>query len=192
MTQQTYPPAGEAAPCVAHPEVATNLRCSRCERPICPRCLVQTPVGARCRECARLRRLPVFDVTAPVYGKAAAVSAGVGLAAGLVWSLFPLVGLLSFIQCAVAGYVIGEAVSRSANRRQSRGLKALAVGGVIVAYVGHYLWFPLAIALTGIPGGIQIPEAAGLGAATVARIAGQPITWLVVAVGGFVAASRID
>src|SRR5262245_41825997 len=48
--------------CARHPEVETALRCSRCDTPICPRCLIQTPVGARCRDCARLARSPVYTM----------------------------------------------------------------------------------------------------------------------------------
>ena len=33
--------------CATHPEVETGLSCGRCETLICPRCLVQTPVGTR-------------------------------------------------------------------------------------------------------------------------------------------------
>jgi len=31
------------------------VRCSNCERPICPDCMTSTPVGMRCPECARQR-----------------------------------------------------------------------------------------------------------------------------------------
>lgn len=39
--------------CFRHPKVATNLRCGRCERPICTRCAVMGPNGVRCPECAK-------------------------------------------------------------------------------------------------------------------------------------------
>ena len=32
--------------------VATRLRCAKCEAAICPACMVRTPVGFKCRECA--------------------------------------------------------------------------------------------------------------------------------------------
>ena len=50
--------------CATHPNVETELACGRCGKPICPRCLVYTPVGARCRDCAQLRRLPTYQVPA--------------------------------------------------------------------------------------------------------------------------------
>ena len=39
--------------CYRHPNRETGVRCSNCERPICPDCMTTTPVGMRCPECAR-------------------------------------------------------------------------------------------------------------------------------------------
>ncbi len=48
---------GEAAygqtRCYRHPDRATSLRCSRCDRAICPFCSHDSPVGQRCPECSR-------------------------------------------------------------------------------------------------------------------------------------------
>ena len=35
---QDIPPPRGQVPCSYHPEVMTGLRCSRCGKPICPRC----------------------------------------------------------------------------------------------------------------------------------------------------------
>lgn len=39
--------------CYRHPKRETGVRCSNCERPICPDCMTSTPVGMRCPDCAR-------------------------------------------------------------------------------------------------------------------------------------------
>ena len=39
--------------CYRHPGRNTSLRCSRCDRPICPSCSHESPVGQRCPECIR-------------------------------------------------------------------------------------------------------------------------------------------
>jgi len=64
--------------CATHPNVETELTCGRCGTPICPRCLVMTPVGARCRDCAQLRRIPTYEIkpTFLVRGVAAAAATG--------------------------------------------------------------------------------------------------------------------
>jgi membrane associated rhomboid family serine protease len=39
--------------CYRHPDVESGVRCRRCERPICPECMVSAPVGFQCPECVR-------------------------------------------------------------------------------------------------------------------------------------------
>jgi len=57
---EPVPVPGEAGAfyCARHKKEATRVRCSRCDTPICPRCMVPAPVGILCRDCAR-RRVPI-------------------------------------------------------------------------------------------------------------------------------------
>ncbi|HEY8728694.1 MAG TPA: rhomboid family intramembrane serine protease [Acidothermaceae bacterium] len=47
------PPTGVGRTCYRHPNRPTALSCVRCERPICPDCMVEAPVGFQCRDCVR-------------------------------------------------------------------------------------------------------------------------------------------
>jgi membrane associated rhomboid family serine protease len=39
--------------CYRHPEREAGVKCRRCERPICPDCMISAPVGFQCRECVK-------------------------------------------------------------------------------------------------------------------------------------------
>ena len=41
--------------CYRHPDRETGVSCSSCGRPICTDCMIPTPVGMRCPECAKQR-----------------------------------------------------------------------------------------------------------------------------------------
>jgi hypothetical protein len=48
----------DARPCFRHPKVLTLVSCGKCERPLCPDCVIVGAAGVRCRDCAR-NRVPV-------------------------------------------------------------------------------------------------------------------------------------
>jgi len=131
--------AGKVAPlrCANHPDTETNLRCSRCGKPICVRCVVQTPVGGRCRQCAGLKRPPLFQVGPLRFAKATVYGLVVALVGGFLWAqvgrIFGMAG--STLLLLLLGYSVGEGVSRGADRRISTGLMVLAGALTVLAAV---------------------------------------------------------
>lgn len=128
----------EPLKCATHPDVETNLRCGKCGKPICPMCLVQTPVGARCRDCAKVSRLPTFNM-APAYflravGAALGMAVVIGLAWGYVISLFSFV-YLNLIIAGGIGYAIGEVTSLAVNRKRGTWLAVIGSIGVVGCYL---------------------------------------------------------
>jgi hypothetical protein len=133
--------------CAYHPKVETNLRCGKCGKPICPKCMVQTPVGARCRDCAGLDKLPTFRVSSRHYLIAAGTALGMAIACGAAWGLIEWlmpVFSLSLLLAPAAGYAIGEVTSRAVNRK--RGTWLAVVGGIAAAVsYAVTLFFPGAL-----------------------------------------------
>lgn len=124
--------------CAIHPGVETNLSCGKCGQPICPKCMVTTPVGARCPKCARLKRPPTYDLSLKWYLRAIGAGAGTALVVGLLWFLLSAVIPFFFANLLLAGgsgYVIGEVTSRAANRKRSLGLAIISSLAFLLSYL---------------------------------------------------------
>ncbi len=108
--------------CSAHPDIDTNLACGRCGTPICPKCLVQTPVGARCSKCAGLKRLPTYEISLRQYLKVVGVGLGFSIVLGIAWAwLWGFVSFFNFLLAIGVGCAVAEVLSLSANRKRTDG-----------------------------------------------------------------------
>jgi len=124
--------------CATHPKVETNLRCGKCGKPICPKCMVQTPVGARCPDCAKLYKLPTYRISTKHYLIAIGTGLGMAIACGAVWGLIEWAVrflYLSLLLAPAVGYAIGEAVSLSVNRKRGAGLAVVAGTAIVISYL---------------------------------------------------------
>ena len=121
--------------CSFHPEVETGLACGRCGQYICPRCMIQTPVGARCGDCARVTRHPTYDVSTRYYLRASLAAAAVGIVGGVLWGASAGIPFLPWLLAGGVGSAVGEAVSRASNRKRGPGLVAIAVVGVTLSII---------------------------------------------------------
>ena len=124
--------------CATHPKIETNLKCGKCGKSICPKCLVQTPVGARCPDCAKLYKLPTYRVSSKYYLRAIGTVLGMAIVSGVVWgvieSLIPFF-FLNLLLGAGVGYAIGEVVSLSVNRKRGKGLAVIGGIALGISYV---------------------------------------------------------
>lgn len=124
--------------CARHPRVETRLACNKCGTPICPRCLVQTPVGARCPDCAQLRRLPTFELGPMTITKAVGAGAALAGVTGFLWGLlFADLFRLPFLPWVATigiGYLIGEGISVAVNRKRGRYLQYIAGASMGLSY----------------------------------------------------------
>ncbi len=124
--------------CPRHPRTETNLRCGKCEELVCADCLVHTPVGVRCPNCARQTRVPTYNVTSSYLARAIGAGFGIGIAGG-----FALVFLTRFVTLPYLdsilfigiGYAVGEGISRATNRKRGRSLQVIAGLSMLAAYL---------------------------------------------------------
>ncbi len=99
--------------------------------------MVQTPVGARCRECADVRRLPQYNVGPLLLLR----STGAGLVASVVvWLLVSGVPFLRFFLGILVGFAVGEVMSRLARRRSNLMLEVAAVLVVVAGFALVEVW----------------------------------------------------
>ncbi len=133
--------------CANHPQTPTALRCNRCGKPICSRCIVRTPVGYRCRDCVRGQQ-QIFDSALWYdYALAAVIALPVSAIAG---ALVTALGFFSIFLAPVVGGLVAEIVRWAVRRRRGRYLPhtaaaAFALGGLGLALIPLGLAFLAAL-----------------------------------------------
>ncbi len=115
--------------CANHPTVATSLRCNRCNKPICTKCAVLTPVGYRCRECVRGQQQVFETVVWYDYIVAGGLAAVLG---GLAGALLVNLSWFTIFLAPLAGGIIAEVVRVAVRRRRGRNLFVVAAAAYVV------------------------------------------------------------
>ena len=136
----------EATYCEVHPDRETGLRCNKCGRLMCVECAVRSPVGYRCRECARGIEDKFFNASEADYVIIATVCA---VLAGIAAAILRAIGgggflLFILILGLPVGGGIAELALRAVQRRRGRqsaiiAAAATAVGGLVGAGISLYL-----------------------------------------------------
>ena len=122
----------ETMHCYRHPRRETKVSCATCGRPICTECMVQTDVGIKCPDDARLPRgaragaMKTGQIVRTILAGVAVAIVGVPV----VYALFQI-GFFTLILSAAAGYGAGILVHRAGGR--NGGPLAMAVSGIAVA-----------------------------------------------------------
>jgi hypothetical protein len=130
------------AVCYRHPSRETAISCSNCERPICPDCMVYSPVGIKCPDCARQPRSAIVRLKPQRAARSVAVALGLGAAMGVGIVFLQAIGLFfALILGWLIGIGMGEAVLAASGRFRGRETGWIAVAGCVWAYLFPYLLF---------------------------------------------------
>ena len=116
--------------CVRH-NTSTRLYCRTCGTPVCPRCMVDTPVGQKCPDCARPAR-SAYATKPKHFGRALGAGSLVALGSAIMLGLAGASGFAPFIRAGGIGLLTGEAVSWGSHRSPTQPYVVLAtvLGGV--------------------------------------------------------------
>ena len=125
--------------CARHPSVETELSCTRCEAPICPRCLVPGAVGMLCKTCAGSN--PLFEVPPLRLALGLVLGVGAGTVAGV---LIQSIGFFLFFIAPAIGGAVGQAILWAVKGRRGPKVVALTavgvVGGALLSTVLTGVW----------------------------------------------------
>jgi len=148
-SEQTRDNSQSPGVCFWHSDVQTGLFCSRCGKHICPQCLVQAPVGIRCRECGKAQPMPTYDVRPANYTLGIGVAILLMIVGTPTWVVldnlllaFGAYGSVSGMVAIVFGFVTGDLVSRTVNRKRSSLLALMACTVVVLTYLVSRLFSP--------------------------------------------------
>lgn len=161
--------------CANHPSEQTFVRCGRCDKPICVRCMVDSPVGKKCRPCAQ-NRTHQHEATPLQVLFAFGGALAVALPAGWVLQEFRS---LFYILSAMYGYAVAEAAFRAGQRSRSTAVQVVTgLAALIGGLVGALVRFP-----SGMPGETEF------GFRMLSEIG--PISLIATGIGVFVAVARV-
>src|SRR5262245_2107894 len=140
----TQPPSVGAPVCYRHPSRETWVRCTRCDRPICPDCMNEASVGHQCPECVAAGRRTQRSARTAFGGSAAGQRGTVTITLIAVNVAVAVLGvLISGTRAAVGGGLF-------------TGVSVMHLVGAV--HAGDVTIMPGGQALTGhVPGGFYAP-----------------------------------
>ena len=115
--------------CYRHPDRETQLRCNKCDRPICSSCAVRTPTGYRCPDCIREMEKKFDTAQFSDYVFSCLLSAAIAYGGSYI-SRF--LGFFTLLIAPVISMLISEGVLKVTHGRSSTMLSRLVLMSAIV------------------------------------------------------------
>lgn len=124
--------------CSFHPGVETEMRCAECERYICPKDMVSTPVGYKCRVCATPARSQYVVVKPGQALKAALAAGAVGVGGGVLLGMFAG-GFFGIFLGFIWGSATAETARRASGGHREWSVGIIAVAAIVLGVLGAFL-----------------------------------------------------
>jgi|GEM_PF-2979543 len=181
VSESRAPEDVETRYCVKHSERATLVSCGRCGKSFCTKCLIHTPAGLRCYECAGVKRDYAQRATARRFLQAfGAVVLGATLSS--------FVGFFGLIIAGATGSYFGQMVSPTVTRHSR---PWIFVPIVLALVGGAMIGFTLAVFARVLwSSGEPMIALAYLAVAPLILVSSGQL-WLFVAIAGVVAYMRM-
>lgn len=123
--------------CVNHPQTETLLRCNKCGKPVCIKCVERTPVGYRCKECLNIQQAGYYTATLLDYALAALIGAITSAIAGAIAAWLGGLWLITIFYAPAAATGIAELIRRAIGKRRGKYIALVACAVFIVGgFVG--------------------------------------------------------
>jgi len=107
------------------------LRCIDCNAQICPKCLVECPVGNRCKNCAKRFTSHVLQIDFWVVLRSFIAAFVAGLLFAFLQALFPLGGFYMLTLGYLFGCLVGNIIFKIAGRKLGSKIAVIVAIGLL-------------------------------------------------------------
>ena len=118
--------------CVNHPKTETLLRCNKCGKPVCIKCVERTPVGYRCNECLNVQHAGYYTATPMDYALTAIIGTIAAIVAGGIAAALGGFWFFAIFYAPAAGGIIAEIIRRAIQKRRGKYIWLVACATLIV------------------------------------------------------------
>ncbi len=118
-------------PLVDHNCGDSLLKCIDCNAQICPKCLVQCPVGNRCKNCSKRFTSHVLQIDFWVVLRSFMAALVAGLLFAFLQALFPLGGLAMLLFIYLFGSLAGNIIFKIAGRKLGAKIVTTVIAGLL-------------------------------------------------------------
>ncbi len=119
--------------CVNHPGTETLIRCYRCGKPVCIKCVTRTPVGLICKECLGQQRAGYYNADVIDYTLTAVIGFVLGLIGAVIATAIAGLWFLAIFYGPFAGGIIAEGIRFALRKHRGRYIWLVACAMVLLS-----------------------------------------------------------